>query len=107
MAIAACCMKCPRNYVIGYDLSGKAAVGRNTVRWMKRLDGAIHIAWSAPQRTKSVKQQIKRADKVSAGWRRRRRRISETEASQALQRPKPEVMEGCPSCCASAGKNAA
>ena len=61
-----------------------------------RLMSAIHIRFGLPAALpKSVKQQIKRADKVSA-WMEATQiaGFSEAEASKFFGRPKPEVMEG-------------
>ena len=61
-----------------------------------RLMSAIHIRFGLPAALpKSVKQQIKRADKVSA-WMEATQiaGFSETEASKFFGRPNPDLMEG-------------
>ncbi|MEH6674212.1 MAG: HD family hydrolase [Sulfitobacter sp.] len=84
-------------YVIGDMISPvKAAVGPEYGALDDRLMAAIHIRFGLPAALpKSVKQQIKRADKVSA-WMEATQiaGFSETEASKLFGRPKPEVMEG-------------
>ena len=84
-------------YVIGDMISPvKAAVGPEYGALDDRLMSAIHIRFGLPAALpKSVKQQIKRADKVSA-WMEATQiaGFSETEASKFFGRPKPEVMEG-------------
>ena len=84
-------------YVIGDMISPvKAAVGPEYGALDDRLMSAIHIRFGLPAALpKSVKQQIKRADKVSA-WMEATQiaGFSEAEASKFFGRPKPEVMEG-------------
>jgi len=84
-------------YVIGDMISPvKAAVGPEYGALDDRLMSAIHIRFGLPAALpKSVKQQIKRADKVSA-WMEATQiaGFSETEASKFFGRPKPDLMEG-------------
>ena len=84
-------------YVIGDMISPvKAAVGPEYGVLDDRLMSAIHIRFGLPAALpKSVKQQIKRADKVSA-WMEATQiaGFSETEASKFFGRPKPDLMEG-------------
>ena len=84
-------------YVIGDMISPvKAAVGPEYGALDDRLMSALHIRFGLPAALpKSVKQQIKRADKVSA-WMEATQiaGFSEAEASKFFGRPKPEVMEG-------------
>ena len=84
-------------YVIGDMISPvKAAVGPEYSALDERLMSAIHIRFGLPAALpKSVKQQIKRADKVSA-WMEATQiaGFSETEASKFFGRPNPDLMEG-------------
>ena len=84
-------------YVIGDMISPvKAAVGPEYGALDDRLMSAIHIRFGLPAALpKSVKQQIKRADKVSA-WMEATQiaGFSETEASKFFGRPNPDLMEG-------------
>ncbi len=84
-------------YVIGDMISPvKAAVGPSYGALDQRLTAAIHIRFGLPaELPKSVKQQIKRADRVSA-WMEAVEiaGFTEAEASRFFGRPKPELMEG-------------
>ncbi|WP_340240913.1 HD domain-containing protein [Sulfitobacter pontiacus] len=84
-------------YVIGDMISPvKAAVGPEYGALDDRLMSAIHIRFGLPAALpKSVKQQIKRADKVSA-WMEATQiaGFSEVEASKFFGRPNPDLMEG-------------
>ena len=84
-------------YVIGDMISPvKAAVGPEYGALDDRLMSAIHIRFGLPAALpKSVKQQIKRADKVSA-WMEATQiaGFSEAEASKFFGRPNPYLMEG-------------
>ncbi|PTB00132.1 MULTISPECIES: HD family hydrolase [Sulfitobacter] len=84
-------------YVIGDMISPvKAAVGPEYGALDDRLMSAIHIRFGLPAALpKSVKQQIKRADKVSA-WMEATQiaGFSEAEASKFFGRPNPALMEG-------------
>ena len=84
-------------YVIGDMISPvKAAVGEGYGELDSRLTAAIHIRFGLPAALpKTVKAQIKRADKISA-WMEAVQiaGFSEKEASKFFGRPKPEVIEG-------------
>ena len=84
-------------YVIGDMISPvKAAVGPGYGELDRRLTAAIHLRFGLPAALpKTVKAQIKRADKVSA-WMEAVQiaGFSEAEASRFFGRPKPEHMEG-------------
>jgi 5'-deoxynucleotidase YfbR-like HD superfamily hydrolase len=84
-------------YVIGDMISPvKSAVGPGYSALDQRLTSAIHIKFGLPaQLPKSVKAQIKRADKVSA-WMEAVQiaGFSETEANKLFGRPKTEVISG-------------
>ncbi|NSY37371.1 HD domain-containing protein [Leisingera sp. ANG59] len=84
-------------YVIGDMISPvKAAVGPGYGDLDQRLTAAIHLRFGLPAALpKTVKAQIKRADKVSA-WMEAVQiaGFSEKEASRFFGRPKPEVVEG-------------
>lgn len=84
-------------YVIGDMISPvKAAVGPEYGALDDRLTAAIHIRFGLPAAIpKSVKQQIKRADKVSA-WMEATQiaGFSEAEASKLFGRPNVDLMEG-------------
>ncbi|NQY61569.1 HD domain-containing protein [Cognatishimia sp.] len=84
-------------YVIGDMISPvKAAVGPGYGALDERLTAAIHIRFGLPAALpKTVKSQIKRADKVSAymeaihiaGF-------TESEAAKLFGKPKPELIDG-------------
>lgn len=84
-------------YVIGDMISPvKAAVGPGYGELDRRLTAAIHLRFGLPAALpKTVKAQIKRADKVSA-WMEAVQiaGFSEAEASRFFGRPRPELMEG-------------
>ncbi|MBY6056450.1 HD family hydrolase [Leisingera daeponensis] len=84
-------------YVIGDMISPvKAAVGPGYGDLDQRLTAAIHLRFGLPAALpKTVKAQIKRADKVSA-WMEAVQiaGFSEKEASRFFGRPKPETVEG-------------
>ncbi|MFT6458730.1 MAG: 5'-deoxynucleotidase YfbR-like HD superfamily hydrolase [Pseudophaeobacter arcticus] len=84
-------------YVIGDMISPvKAAVGPGYSELDQRLTSAIHIKFGLPaQLPKTIKAQIKRADKVSA-WMEAVQiaGFSETEANKLFGRPKSEVIAG-------------
>ncbi|OIQ41514.1 MAG: hypothetical protein BM560_09180 [Roseobacter sp. MedPE-SWde] len=84
-------------YVIGDMISPvKAAVGPGYSELDQRLTSAIHIKFGLPaQLPKTVKAQIKRADKVSA-WMEAVQiaGFSEAEANKLFGKPKTEVTEG-------------
>lgn len=84
-------------YVIGDMISPvKAAVGPGYEVLDQRLTAAIHIKYGLPaQLPKTIKAQIKRADKVSA-WMEATQiaGFSETEANKLFGRPKPEIIAG-------------
>jgi 5'-deoxynucleotidase YfbR-like HD superfamily hydrolase len=84
-------------YVIGDMISPvKAAVGPGYGALDARLSAAIHIRFGLPaQVPKTVKQQIKRADRISA-WLEATQiaGFTEAEANRFFGRPKPEVIEG-------------
>ncbi|MFW8593793.1 HD domain-containing protein [Cribrihabitans neustonicus] len=84
-------------YVIGDMISPvKAAVGPGYGELDRRLSAAIHLRFGLPAALpKTVKAQIKRADKVSA-WMEAVQiaGFSEAEASRFFGRPRPELMEG-------------
>ena len=84
-------------YVIGDMISPvKAAVGPGYGELDQRLLAAIHIRFGLPAAIpKRVKQQIKKADRVSA-WMEATRiaGFSETEASRFFGRPDPALMAG-------------
>jgi hypothetical protein len=74
----------------------KAAVGPAYGALDARLSAAIHIRFGLPaQVPKTVKQQIKRADRISA-WLEATQiaGFTEAEANRFFGRPKPEVIEG-------------
>lgn len=84
-------------YVIGDMISPvKAAVGPGYGALDERLTAAIHLRFGLPAALpKSVKAEIKRADKVSA-WLEavQLAGFSETEADRFFGRPKPEIVAG-------------
>lgn len=84
-------------YVIGDMISPvKAAVGPGYGALDDRLAAAIHIRFGLPAAVpKTVKRQIKRADKISA-WMEATQiaGFSEAEASKFFGRPDKAVMEG-------------
>lgn len=84
-------------YVIGDMISPvKAAVGAGYGELDARLTAAIHIRFGLPAALpKSIKAQIKRADKVSA-WMEAVQiaGFSEAESSKFFGRPAPDLMEG-------------
>ncbi|WP_297341715.1 HD family hydrolase, partial [Pseudophaeobacter sp.] len=84
-------------YVIGDMISPvKAAVGPGYSELDQRLTSAIHIKFGLPALLpKTIKAQIKRADKVSA-WMEAVQiaGFSESEANKLFGRPKPEVISG-------------
>jgi len=84
-------------YVIGDMISPvKAAVGPGYGALDDRLSAAIHIRFGLPaQVPKTVKQQIKRADRISA-WLEATQiaGFTEAEANRFFGRPKPEVIKG-------------
>lgn len=84
-------------YVIGDMISPvKAAVGPGYGDLDQRLTAAIHLRFGLPAALpKTVKAQIKRADKVSA-WMEAVQiaGFSEQEASRFFGRPKPEIVDG-------------
>lgn len=82
-------------YVIGDMISPvKAAVGPGYEDLDQRLTSAIHIRFGLPAMLpKTVKAQIKRADKISAYMEAVQiAGFSEKEASKIFGRPKPEVI---------------
>ncbi|EAR53110.1 HD domain protein [Oceanicola granulosus HTCC2516] len=85
-------------YVIGDMISPvKAAVGPAYGALDERLMSAIHLRFGLPaQVPKTVKRQIKRADKVSA-WLEAVRiaGFSEAEATRFFGRPAPEFIDEC------------
>lgn len=85
-------------YVIGDMISPvKAAVGPSYGELDDRLMAAIHIRFGLPaQVPKTVKRQIKRADKVSA-WLEATRiaGFAESEATRFFGRPEDRLIEGC------------
>ncbi|ABF65568.1 metal dependent phosphohydrolase [Ruegeria sp. TM1040] len=84
-------------YVIGDMISPvKAAVGPGYGELDDRLTSAIHIRFGLPASLpKTVKAQIKRADKVSA-WMEAVQiaGFSEAEATKFFGRPNPDLIEG-------------
>ncbi|UWQ28727.1 HD family hydrolase [Leisingera sp. M523] len=84
-------------YVIGDMISPvKAAVGPGYGELDLRLTAAIHLRFGLPAALpKTIKAQIKRADKISA-WMEAVQiaGFSEKEASRFFGRPKPEVTAG-------------
>ncbi|MBO9412245.1 MULTISPECIES: HD family hydrolase [unclassified Ruegeria] len=84
-------------YVIGDMISPvKSAVGPDYGALDDRLAAAIHIRFGLPAAVpKTVKRQIKKADKISA-WMEATQiaGFSETEASKFFGRPDKTVMEG-------------
>lgn len=84
-------------YVIGDMISPvKAAVGPGYSELDQRLTSAIHIKFGLPaQLPKTIKAQIKRADKVSA-WMEAVQiaGFSEAEANKLFGRPRTEVIQG-------------
>lgn len=84
-------------YVIGDMISPvKSAVGPDYGALDDRLAAAIHIRFGLPAEVpKTVKRQIKKADKISA-WMEATQiaGFSETEASKFFGRPDRAVMEG-------------
>lgn len=84
-------------YVIGDMISPvKAAVGPAYEALDERLIAAIHIRFGLPAAIpKTVKAQIKRADKVSAYMEAVQiAGFSEAEASKFFGKPKPDVLDG-------------
>lgn len=84
-------------YVIGDMISPvKAAVGPDYGALDERLTAAIHIRFGLPAAIpKTVKAQIKKADKISA-WMEATQiaGFSETEATRFFGRPAPEITDG-------------
>ncbi|WP_264211757.1 HD family hydrolase [Leisingera thetidis] len=84
-------------YVIGDMISPvKAAVGPGYGELDQRLTAAIHLRFGLPAALpKTVKAQIKRADKVSA-WMEAVQiaGFSQQEAGRFFGRPKPEIVDG-------------
>ncbi len=84
-------------YVIGDMISPvKASVGSGYGELDQRLTAAIHIRFGLPATIPvRVKQQIKKADRISA-WMEATRiaGFSETEANKFFGRPDPAVIEG-------------
>ncbi|KPD14347.1 HD family hydrolase [Phaeobacter sp. 11ANDIMAR09] len=84
-------------YVIGDMISPvKAAVGPGYEDLDQRLTAAIHIKFGLPALLpKTIKAQIKRADKISA-WMEAVQiaGFSETEANKLFGRPRSEVIDG-------------
>lgn len=84
-------------YVIGDMISPvKAAVGPGYGELDQRLTAAIHIRFGLPAALpKTIKAQIKRADRVSA-WMEAVQiaGFSEAEANRLFGRPKPEIVAG-------------
>ncbi|WP_212522935.1 HD family hydrolase [Actibacterium sp. MT2.3-13A] len=84
-------------YVIGDMISPvKAAVGPGYGALDAKLSAAIHIRFGLPaQVPKSVKQQIKRADRISA-WLEAVQiaGFTEAEANRFFGRPRPELIAG-------------
>ncbi|WP_204112618.1 HD domain-containing protein [Shimia biformata] len=84
-------------YVIGDMISPvKAAVGSGYGALDERLTAAIHLRFGLPAALpKTVKAQIKRADKISA-WMEATQiaGFSEIEANKFFGKPKPEVIDG-------------
>ncbi|UZD90742.1 HD family hydrolase [Cognatishimia activa] len=84
-------------YVIGDMISPvKAAVGPDYGDLDDRLMAAIHIRFGLPASLpKTIKSQIKRADKVSAYMEATQiAGFSEKEAAKFFGKPKPEAIEG-------------
>ncbi|QTN37120.1 HD domain-containing protein [Cognatishimia activa] len=84
-------------YVIGDMISPvKAAVGPGYGALDERLTAAIHIRFGLPAVIpKTVKAQIKRADKVSAYMEAVQiAGFTEAEAAKLFGQPKPEIIEG-------------
>ncbi|MEO1796177.1 MAG: HD family hydrolase [Pseudomonadota bacterium] len=84
-------------YVIGDMISPvKAAVGPGYGELDVRLTAAIHIRFGLPAAIpKSVKQQIKRADKISAYLEATQLAgFNAVEATKFFGRPRPEITEG-------------
>lgn len=84
-------------YVIGDMISPvKAAVGPDYGELDDRLMAAIHIRFGLPAALpKTIKSQIKRADKVSAYMEATQiAGFSETEAAKFFGKPKPELLDG-------------
>ena len=84
-------------YVIGDMISPvKAAVGPGYGALDERLTAAIHIRFGLPAVIpKSVKAQIKRADKVSAFMEAVQiAGFTEAEAAKLFGQPKPEIIDG-------------
>lgn len=90
-------------YVIGDMISPvKAAVGPDYRALDDRLTTAVHVRFGLPASLPvRVKQQIKKADRVSA-WMEASQiaGFSETEASRFFGRPDAALMEGLAFCCA-------
>lgn len=84
-------------YVIGDMISPvKAAVGPGYGALDDRLAAAIHLRFGLPAEIpKTVKKQIKRADKISA-WLEATQLagFTVTEANKFFGRPKPEIVDG-------------
>ena len=84
-------------YVIGDMISPvKAAVGPGYGALDQRLTSAIHIRFGLPaELPKTIKAQIKRADKISA-WMEAVQiaGFSEAEANKLFGRPKAEIIQG-------------
>jgi 5'-deoxynucleotidase YfbR-like HD superfamily hydrolase len=84
-------------YVIGDMISPvKAAVGPDYGALDERLTAAIHIRFGLPAALpKTIKSQIKRADKISAYMEATQiAGFSEAEGRKFFGQPKPEVIEG-------------
>lgn len=84
-------------YVIGDMISPvKAAVGPDYEELDDRLMAAIHIRFGLPAALpKTIKSQIKRADKISAYMEATQiAGFSEAEAAKFFGKPKPDLIEG-------------
>lgn len=84
-------------YVIGDMISPvKAAVGPDYKELDDRLMAAIHIRFGLPAALpKTIKSQIKRADKISAYMEATQiAGFSEAEAAKFFGKPKPDLIEG-------------
>ena len=94
--VTSCISSVSGSRLVSRQLPEKAAVGPEYGALDDRLMSAIHIRFGLPAALpKSVKQQIKRADKVSA-WMEATQiaGFSEAEASKFFGRPNPDLMEG-------------
>ncbi|WP_370230332.1 HD domain-containing protein [Cognatishimia sp.] len=84
-------------YVIGDMISPvKAAVGPGYEALDERLTAAIHIRFGLPAAIpKTIKAQIKRADKVSAYMEAVQiAGFTESEAAKLFGKPKPDILDG-------------